>query len=126
MREIRFQMWNKLEKRWMDSPIIDGSNGKAMSFSPIDGSFVRHFTDDEVEIVQSTEYLDKSGAEIYEGDYVVMTATSPIGIDIAGIVKADDGCWVIESKQSQAYLYNNSSEIEVLDNIYENPKLLDQ
>lgn len=126
MRHLGFKMWNKLEKRWMDSPIIDGKNGRAMAFSPLDGSFIRYYTEEEVAIVQSTGYLDKDAEEIHEGDYVVMTSVSPGGVDMSGVVEMEEGCWVIRGKEKRTYLYNDLSEVKVIDNVFNSPEYLNQ
>lgn len=68
MRPIKFRAWDKFEEEWIDDPIIDGQNGKMMGFSLLDGSFLRHYSDDQITLVQYKGLKDKNGTEIYEGD----------------------------------------------------------
>lgn len=70
MLSNKFKAWDIQKKEWMDAPIIDGANGKAMAFDLLAGEFQRHFSDEEVRVVRSTGLYDGQGSEIFEGDIV--------------------------------------------------------
>lgn len=122
MREIKFKAWDKLAKKWMDPPIVDGANGKAMAFSPLDGDFVRCFSDSEVELVQYTGLKDKNGTEIYEGDIYHMgdpQITYTVVWHDSGLIGKQNG------SSSYAGLSHWKDRIEIIGNIHENPELLE-
>lgn len=129
MREIKFRAWDKFEKQWMDAPIIDGANGKMMAFSPLDGTFVRQFSDAEVEIVEYTGIDSEDGLEIFEGDIVKQEETLfgvvDTDLELTGVVKMLEGCWVIDSGKDSVYLWSETACHQILGNIYENPELLE-
>lgn len=126
-REIKFRAWDKFEKVWMEAPVIDGENGKALGFSLLDGAFQRHFSDEEVAIVQFTGLLDKNGVEIYEGDILIggkLHLTGGVELsneDVATTVTYRDGMF----KLGGVSLISFNKRAKVIGNIYENPELLE-
>lgn len=70
MNDIKFRAWDNFKKEWLESPIIDGENGMSMGFSLLDGSFQRHFSKEEVTIIQYTGLQDKHGKDLYLGDVI--------------------------------------------------------
>ncbi len=90
----------------------------------------------DVELMQSTGLLDKNGKEIFESDIVKTTiffgrADESGGFyeyekELIGIVKQLEGAWVIDTEKGAVYLWSDINENEVLGNIWENPKLLEE
>lgn len=61
MRELKFRIWNKIEKKWERFPAFD-------KFRLIANDTEISIEDDNFEYPQYTGLLDKQGKEIYEGD----------------------------------------------------------
>ena len=90
----------------------------------------------DVELMQSTGLFDKNGKEIFESDIVKTTiffgrADESGGFyeyekELIGIVKQLEGAWVIDTEKGAVYLWSDINENEVLGNIWENPKLLEE
>jgi len=125
MREIKFRVWDKKNKRmmnWIDS-IIWNSMGieSVKQTTPLQGH-ARKIED--VELMQYTGRNDKNGVEIYEGDIVrewngdmrEIVFNSSRAAFIAKMCPkpmVDMPTWIRRIK-----------EPEVISNIYENPELL--
>lgn len=122
MRTIKFRAWDKEQ-----SEMLNPGEGKILVISTngvtIDSE---HF-----EVMQFTGLFDKNGKEIYEGDIVLTPQEEYIKQ------------WVIEFQNGKFQLSNNLNserdievgqltivnscyvnDIEVIDNVYENPELL--
>ena len=86
--------------------------------------------------MQSTGLFDENGQEIFESDIVKTTiffgrADESGGFyeyekELIGIVKQLEGAWVIDTEKGAVYLWSDINENEVLGNIWENPKLLEE
>jgi len=101
MREIKFRAWTG-EKMRRCAVSIDGK--ATMDFGPSNAP-----------LMQFTGLYDRNGKEIYEGDVV----TSQGGVrDIRFI----NGAFVLSEEFGMFYGY----EVEIIGNIYDNPKLLEQ
>ena len=93
-------------------------------------------SDERWKFIQSTGLLDKNGKEIFESDIVKTTrffgrADESGGFyeyekEFIGIVKQLEGAWVIDTEKGAVYLWSDIDENEVLGNIWENPKLLEE
>ena len=91
---------------------------------------------EEAILMQSTGLFDKNGNEIFESDIVKTTiffgrADESGGFyeyekELIGIVKQLEGAWVIDTEKGAVYLWSDINENEVLGNIWENPKLLEE
>ena len=125
MREIEFRAWYKPSKKmfkvgqitlkkgiWSYEPDNKEHIGVCIPYQP---SFI---------LMQYTGLKDKNGKKIFEGDIIDVTR---LCIWERGIVILKNGCFFIKVKETLLPLYEceiNNYKLEVINNIYDNPKLL--
>lgn len=137
MRDIKFKIWNKIEKRMYSyvnvkeiSPIHDRvivSNGNKM------------FDFHDIELLQYTGLTDKNGTPIYEGDIIKAYHWSldenfnPVkdesSYDIREVVWSDEHASYLvlgEIDNLPSDYLGNCSQIEVMGNKFEHGELLEQ
>ena len=131
MRKIKFRAWDKVKKEMVSHDKLfrlDCSN--EFPFIPLleNGYADRGPFTFDVEIMQCTGLKDRNGVDIYEGD-IIRTAWP----DLLSVVTWDDECarfigFTIEHERRIVYVgmvdKNNKSAVEIVGNIYENAKLL--
>lgn len=128
MREIKFRFYNQNGGTGMwsisNQTLEDIENQD--SWQGGTGNWQR------IAICQYTGLKDKNGKEIYEGDVVVQICTMAQGstYEIKGnIIFYNDGqaLFVIDDGTGEfpALIVDQSTEVEVIGNIYENPDLLE-
>ena len=138
MREIKFRAWNKEAKRMIDlkantSLALNAEMNTQMAIQGFDGLFIPFHKD--VILMQYTGLKDKNGKEIYEGDIVNLLIDILFEeVEKIGVIEMDSDYmagWVIDFPMTGltiAYCdpkISDSSEFEIIGNIYENPKLVD-
>ncbi len=113
MRELRFRAWDKVDKKWL-WPHPEGFNiiGEVTVFDMLKQKKVSDYKN--IEIVQFTGLLDKSGKEIYEGDIIRWTITP-----YYKIVKWNDDNAGFNISQAR-----HEVEHEVIGDIYSNPEMV--
>lgn len=113
MREIKFRFWHK-EKKVMGSWEDAKKNCNRLSILEIDDFITMQFTG----------LKDKNGKEIYEGDILQGSETSP-----KYDVLMDSGRWsarykIYKGNGGVIQLYDREKMFEIIGNIYENKELL--
>jgi len=114
MREIKFRAWDKKGKRIRY--ILDGLH---CDFNFCNPQEFWNWSKEEYILMQYTGLKDKNGVEIYEGDIVQYCTWKPKDIreskeGVVSYVLGDTGLWLSTYDQSK---------LEVIGNVYENPKL---
>ena len=121
MREIKFRVWNKKEKKWESGGIAMDLNGDCEICWTEFGELMERA--ENVILCQYTGLKDKNGREIYEGDVAGYEAWT--GLDRGEIVWGEKECaffWEgITDCQPLGDIYQ---DIEIIGNIWENGDLL--
>ena len=131
MREIKYRMWNKKEKKMYDVGVLDFDDKKAYMKGYLNYTKSSYLYED-IELMQFTGLYDKNGKEIYEGDIVskeTFDDTKPNYRDIsyAKVVWIEELASYHLVNKDDKILWDLASDkynIEVASNIYENSDLL--
>jgi len=115
MRQIKFRAWDLFAKE-MDYEVMIDPEGKVAAFSPLDGSYVRGFSDSEKVIMQYTGLQDRNGKDIFEGDIVVHGNECQW---VETIIFEEGGF------ETELYHMYDIKPCEVIGNTYEHPHLLE-
>jgi len=138
MREIKFRAWDK-EKINMSSSFSFGDleeDHGAVGFKNENGFWVSPYelgADGNCVLMQFTGLFDKNGKEIFEGDIVNYSLYKQPDISAVywgefSIFEAADSieCWLVTALNFPWALSDlNLGKIEVIGNIFEDPKLLE-
>ncbi|WP_040194772.1 YopX family protein [Clostridium culturomicium] len=131
MREIKFRVWDIINKRILNyGEIMHLPMWEVFPGTPEQRAF---------NVMQYTGLKDKHGKEIYEGDVVKYTLKSYYNKTVTEMIPvtwgsySDGGeyvdnveCWMIRYKSLSDICDNKYNQsVEVIGNIYENPELLE-
>lgn len=140
-REIKFRIWDKKEKCFYQSTyefykgklfhlLMNPQTGHLLirDMKTLDGCHLRGVEDDRYILMQFTGLHDKNGKEIYEGDIVKWDdrAAGDDGMVWEGVVRFKEGAFIAEKQDELIGWMWNRSSLEVIGNIYENPKLFEE
>jgi uncharacterized phage protein (TIGR01671 family) len=122
VREIKFRAWDKREKEMLHVYSMGFTHSGVSDFRLDDDEyFFRAENTDDYELMQYTGLKDKNEKDIYEGD--IVDAPGHWGV---GVVEYGQGIAAAFTFNNQPLGLIDYSDIEVIGNIYENPKLLKQ
>ena len=130
MREIKFRAWLKEEKKMVNVETIDFTDKSIQYLEKnefINAYLLRRMIFDDIELMQYTGLKDKNGKEIYEGDILFFRDEN-----MKYVVVWQDAAFIIKSieirKYSEKMCWLDDTEIccEIVWNIYENKKLLEE
>jgi len=124
MREIKFRVWNKENKKMINlnkTPFAITYNGNLLICeNQISGDFV-YVDNKDYEVMFYSGLKDKNGKEIYEGDIVKINID---GMEEIGLIVFSNSCFMVKVFKLG---YNSgffSRNTEVIGNRYEHPELL--
>ncbi|MEG3321768.1 YopX family protein, partial [Streptococcus suis] len=76
-------------------------------------------------VMQSTGLFDVNGKEIFEGDVVKLKYTVLSDYEFFKVTRFRGGSWRIDNRQRGSELWLRNEDCEIIDNIYENPELVE-
>ena len=114
MREIKFRIWDKLNKEMINIESINFQERRVYK----DTVSYRKFED--IELIEYTGLKDMDGKEIYEGDILFES----FGEEYFKVV-FENGSFRAEANEYSLDLEDYAHICEVIGNIYENPELME-
>lgn len=133
MREIKFRVWDKQEKRMYDdlrsdiTLICDYESARLVFGDDFHDDFSVYSTN-KIELMQFTGLKDMTGKDIFEGD-IIRGSYDQYGdkIEQTREVKYDEQMQLMPFHDIVGYdceLWMDEATYEVIGNVYENPDLL--
>lgn len=133
MREIKFRVWNLINKCWIDVfRLTLAASGVVMSVIDMNGE---QYGLHQIRLVQYTGLKDKNSKEIYESDIVTAELSGMINYEMKSVVDYENGCFGIRALFDEVLVDSKGKfksfdgcatdiKIEIIGNIYENPELI--
>lgn len=130
----KFRAWIKTEKRMIETDDlldIDYENEVVTTQQVYfenglpDDRDLDNFIFEEIELMQSTDMVDRDGKIIFEGDVVKMAKDVYSEPTYYEVVRHRGGAYRLDSKQHGCELWIRHTDCEVVGNVYKNKELLD-
>ena len=119
----RFRAWLK-KKQEMDNE-IDHISWLEDELYCIGDGITYMVSAEDLELMQSTDMVDRDGKIIFEGDIVKMAKDVYSEPTYYEVVRHRGGAYRLESKQHGCELWLRHTDCEVVGNVYENRELLE-
>ena len=120
---LKFRAWLK-KKQKMDNE-IDHISWLEDELYCIGDGITYMVSAEDLELMQSTDMVDRDGKIIFEGDIVKMSKDVYSEPTYYEVVRHRGGAYRLESKQHGCELWLRHTDCEVVGNIYENRELLE-
>lgn len=120
----KFRAWLKKEQK-MDN-YIDHISWLEDELYCIGDGITYMVSAEDLELMQSTDMVDRNGNIIFEGDIVRMSKDVYSEPNYYEIVRHYGGAYRLESKQHGCELWLRHTDCEIVGNIYENRELLEE
>ena len=123
----KFRVWHHELGRLMSVKCMFFQDSEIEEFELNDALMNDYITayPDEIELMQSTDMVDRDGRIIFEGDIVKMAKDVYSEPTYYEVVRHYGGAYRLESKQHGCELWLRHTDCEVVGNIYENRELLE-
>lgn len=121
--KLRFRAWLKKEQK-MDND-VDHISWLEDELYCIGDGITYMVSAEDLELMQSTDMVDRNGKIIFEGDIVKMAKDVYSEPTYYEVVRHRGGAYRLESKQHGCELWLRHTDCEVVGNIYENRELLE-
>ena len=133
MRETKFRAWLKEEEKMVNVETMDFTDKTIRCLKKnefINAYLLRRVSFDDIELMQYTGLNDKNGTEIYERD-IVLVKPGGTSTWYKTVVKFKEGAFIASLIDGEDYIYIfnrgfDSNDFEIIGNIYENKKLLEE
>ena len=145
MREIKFRVWDKKQKKMyygdkQDEPNMIGFDGKIyitgltgpMCDYGCSADYINWCSSEDYELMQYTGLKDKNGKEIYEGDILRCKIWNPMScerdcvLEVVVVWNSSEGSWEFKDVRRKfadlSWMFID--DVEIIGNIYQNPELL--
>src|SRR5437870_5331032 len=132
MREIKFRTWDTLEKQMLVVEQLNLDDGEVYTEGDVNSLYFRQLPEESEPncvLMQFTGLTDKNGNEIYEGDVLRNTKSKDVfevhwDAEMATFEGIDRRERKVGGVTYGPTLFPMSGKLEIIGNIYENPKLL--
>lgn len=122
---LKFRAWHTPFKgKKFGQEMKYGRSGTLLSFAEM--------SPDDYILMQSTEFLDKEGNEIWDKDILDESYTNPMTgelVVVRYIVEKENGMWKLKDfkgrQQYDRYLLMRNEQCTRIGNVFENPELLE-